>query len=87
MAIRSVTAFSDRVFHPADNITRAQLAKISANWLITEGTSSAKDVASYHWSASYIVALERAGITLGDNRKFHPEASMTRTQLVAFYTE
>lgn len=73
-------------FRPTDNITRAQLAKILANTLQlkSEGKSSFKDVESNHWSVGYIAALERAKITLGDNGKFHPEASVTRAQLAVF---
>ncbi|AVK83258.1 hypothetical protein C3943_06610 [Lysinibacillus sp. B2A1] len=77
---------ADGAFRPTDNITRAQLAKILANTLQlkSEGTSSFKDVDSNHWSVGYIAALERAEIALGDNGKFHPEASVTRAQLAAF---
>ncbi|MEY2370740.1 InlB B-repeat-containing protein [Lysinibacillus capsici] len=77
---------ADGAFRPTDNITRAQLAKILANTLQlkSEGKSSFKDVDSNHWSVGYIAALERAEITLGDNGKFHPEASVTRAQLAVF---
>ncbi|WP_160169423.1 InlB B-repeat-containing protein [Lysinibacillus sphaericus] len=76
----------DGAFHPADHLTRAQLAKILANTLQLQPqtTSSFTDVDSSHWSAGYIGALERAGIALGDNGKFRPEASVTRAQLAAF---
>jgi len=62
------------------------LAKILANTLQLQlqTTSSFTDVDSSHWSAGYIGALERAGIALGDNGKFRPEASVTRAQLAAF---
>ncbi|GLC89633.1 InlB B-repeat-containing protein [Lysinibacillus piscis] len=73
-------------FHPTDNITRAQLAKMLANTLqlTAEGASSFNDVDSSHWSAGYIAAIEQVGIALGDNRAFHPEATVTRAQLAAF---
>ncbi|WP_337983496.1 InlB B-repeat-containing protein [Lysinibacillus sp. C5.1] len=76
----------DGAFHPADHLTRAQLAKILANTLQLQPqtTSSFTDVDSSHWSAGYIGALERAGIALGDNGKFRPEAFVTRAQLAAF---
>ncbi|WP_432703291.1 S-layer homology domain-containing protein [Lysinibacillus sphaericus] len=62
------------------------LAKILANTLQLQPqtTSSFTDVDSSHWGAGYIGALERAGIALGNNGKFRPEASVTRAQLAAF---
>ncbi|WPK13591.1 InlB B-repeat-containing protein [Lysinibacillus louembei] len=74
------------LFNPKESITRAQVAKIlvSVLQLTPEGTSSFKDVSSKHWSAGYIAALERAGITLGDNGYFYPNSPITRAQLVAF---
>ncbi|TKI72385.1 hypothetical protein FC756_01670 [Lysinibacillus mangiferihumi] len=76
----------DGAFHPTDQLTRAQLAKILANTLQLQPqtTSSFTDVDSSHWSAEYIGALERAGIALGDNGEFRLEASVTRAQLAAF---
>ncbi|KYG92415.1 S-layer protein [[Bacillus] sp. KCTC 13219] len=73
-------------FLPAENMTRAQLAKVLVGVLelTPEGTSSFADVASSHWSAGYIATLEREGITLGDNGQFRPNEPVTRAQFVAF---
>ncbi|WPK10302.1 putative Ig domain-containing protein [Lysinibacillus louembei] len=73
-------------FLPAENMTRAQLAKVLVGvlGLTPEGTSSFADVASTHWSAGYIATLEREGITLGDNGHFRPNEPVTRAQFVAF---
>ncbi|WP_081797020.1 InlB B-repeat-containing protein [Bacillus ndiopicus] len=77
---------SNGAFHPTENMTRAQLAKVLVGvlGLTPEGTSSFKDVASKHWSAGYIAALEREGIALGDNGNFRPNEPVTRAQFVAF---
>lgn len=76
---------ADGAFQPAQAMTRAQLAKVLANTLqlTAEGTSSFTDVSGTYWSASYIAALEQAGIVLGDNGYFHPNAPVTRAQLAA----
>ncbi|WP_342472656.1 InlB B-repeat-containing protein [Metasolibacillus sp. FSL H7-0170] len=73
-------------FLPAENMTRAQLAKVLVGVLelTPEGTSSFVDVAGSHWSAGYIATLEREGITLGDNGQFRPNEPVTRAQFVAF---
>ncbi|WP_342558914.1 putative Ig domain-containing protein [Metasolibacillus sp. FSL K6-0083] len=73
-------------FLPAENMTRAQLAKVLVGVLelTPEGTSSFVDVASSHWSAGYIATLEREGITLGDSGYFRPNEPVTRAQFVTF---
>lgn len=73
-------------FLPAENITRAQVAKVLVGILgvTPEGTSSFADVYRTHWSAGYIAVLERKGIALGDNGHFYPNESVTRAQFVAF---
>ena len=73
-------------FLPAENMTRAQLAKVLVGvlGLTPEGTSSFADVDSEHWSAGYIAVLEHEGIALGDNGKFRPNEPVTRAQFVAF---
>ncbi|WP_342472442.1 putative Ig domain-containing protein [Metasolibacillus sp. FSL H7-0170] len=73
-------------FLPAENMTRAQLAKVLVGVLelTPEGISSFADVASSHWSAGYIATLEREGITFGDNGQFRPNEPVTRAQFVAF---
>ncbi|WPK10276.1 InlB B-repeat-containing protein [Lysinibacillus louembei] len=77
---------SNGAFHPTENMTRAQLAKVLVGvlGLAPEGTSSFKDVDSKHWSTGYIAVLEREGITLGDNGHFRPNEPVTRAQFVAF---
>lgn len=73
-------------FNPAENMTRAQLAKVLVGVLDLKpaGTSSFTDVEHDHWSAGHIAVLERKGIALGDNGEFHPNAPVTRAQFVAF---
>ncbi|MEK5231247.1 InlB B-repeat-containing protein [Lysinibacillus sp. FSL K6-0232] len=73
-------------FLPAENMTRAQLAKVLVGvlGLTPQGTSSFKDVDSQHWSAGYIAVLEREGIALGDNGNFRLNEPVTRAQFVAF---
>ncbi|MCT6924174.1 S-layer homology domain-containing protein [Metasolibacillus sp.] len=77
---------SNGAFLPAENMTRAQLAKVLVGvlGLTPEGTSSFADVDSKHWSAGYIAVLEREGIALGDKGNFHPNEPVTRAQFVAF---
>ncbi|HEY4622281.1 MAG TPA: InlB B-repeat-containing protein, partial [Solibacillus sp.] len=77
---------SNGKFLPEEKMTRAQLAKVLVMLMgITpEGVSSFSDVDSHHWSANYIAVLEREGITLGDNGKFHPNTPVTRAQFVTF---
>jgi len=73
-------------FLPAENMTRAQLAKVLVGvmGLTPEGTTSFADVDSQHWSVGYIAVLEHEGIALGDNGYFRPNESVTRAQFVAF---
>ncbi|QPR69777.1 InlB B-repeat-containing protein [Lysinibacillus macroides] len=77
---------SNGAFHPTENMTRAQLAKVLVGvlGLTPQGTSSFKDVDSQHWSAGYIAVLEREGIALGDNGNFRLNEPVTRAQFVAF---
>ncbi|WP_230199366.1 S-layer homology domain-containing protein [Bacillus ndiopicus] len=77
---------SNGAFLPAENMTRAQLAKVLVGilGLTPDGTSSFTDVDKKHWSAGYIAVLEREGIALGDNGNFRPNEAVTRAQFVAF---
>ncbi|MEK4426705.1 S-layer homology domain-containing protein [Solibacillus sp. FSL K6-1523] len=73
-------------FLPAENMTRAELAKVLVGVLgfTPEGKSTFTDVDPAHWSAGFIAVLEREEIALGDNGKFNPNAPVTRAEFVAF---
>ncbi len=71
-------------FNPGDNVTRAQFAKMVVNALgLTEAESEAvfEDVASNHWSYSYVSAASKYGLILGNNGLFRGEDNITREDM------
>ncbi|MDB5085227.1 MAG: glycoside hydrolase family 18 [Bacilli bacterium] len=72
----------DRLFHPDDPISRAEMAAMICNLLdlTPGGTSNFTDIPSNYWAKDYINALYEAGIVHGDpdTHAFRPADSITR---------
>jgi hypothetical protein len=76
---------ADDIFAPNDLISRAEFIKmvvIATNLNMKDGISSFVDVQSAEWFAPYIVAAEKAGLILGNEKKqFNPNQSITRQDM------
>ncbi|WP_052947404.1 S-layer homology domain-containing protein [Aneurinibacillus tyrosinisolvens] len=74
-------------FHPLDMITRQEIASIISKFLKLPTPkvekSSFKDVSASAWSKDAIEAVLKAGVMVGDNGNFRPEAPITREELAA----
>lgn len=84
---RYILGYPDLQFKPTHNLTRAELAAITAR--LTENVSanggvSYKDVPKTHWAADYIAIATAQGYFSGYNDgTFRPEAPVTRAELAA----
>ncbi|NGZ74690.1 S-layer homology domain-containing protein [Saccharibacillus alkalitolerans] len=74
-------------FRPLDTLTRQELAVLLTRALRIEpvrtDSSSFQDVPTDTWSYPYIEAVKKAGVMLGDGKKFRPGARVTREELAA----
>ncbi|WP_139108688.1 S-layer homology domain-containing protein, partial [Caryophanon latum] len=80
----AIHGYPDGTFKPNAHVTRGQAAKMIANALGLQATSTAptfEDVPSTHQYYTHISALAEAGIINGDNGNYHPNASLTRGQM------
>ncbi|MFZ3171030.1 MAG: S-layer homology domain-containing protein [Carboxydocellales bacterium] len=87
-----INGYADQTFRPAQNATRAEVAKMLTTALALPATTSDltafKDVAVQHWAAPHIAALKTAGITNGfADGNFQPEATTTRAQVAKFLNQ
>lgn len=76
----------DGSFGIADNLTRAQMAKVivgAFNIDIHKGYIF-DDVGESHWAKDYISSVYMSGITVGSNGKFLPSDSVSRAHYAAF---
>lgn len=84
---RYILGYPDLQFKPTHNLTRAELAAITAR--LTEkasviGSVSYKDVPNTHWAADYIAIATAQGYFSGYNDgTFRPDAPVTRAELAA----
>lgn len=77
---------TDGNFGIADNLTRAQMAKVMVeafDLVIHEGYIFS-DVGESHWAKDYISSLYMSGITIGSDGKFMPSDSVSRAHYAAF---
>ncbi|WP_310830298.1 Ig-like domain-containing protein [Paenibacillus pedocola] len=79
--------YSDGKFHPADIVSRQELAAIlfrTLELMPTAAKSAYTDVKTASWSSSSINAITAAGIMSGDGTgKFWPKAPITRQESAA----
>ncbi|SFJ54157.1 S-layer homology domain-containing protein [Halobacillus dabanensis] len=81
-----INGYSDGNFGPADNVTRAQVAKMVGESLNLQpsSTNQFKDVSSSHWAYGYINAAVKAGLVTGyENGTFKPDEAITRAEIAA----
>ncbi len=85
-----ISGDTDGLFHPENNITRAEFAKMmalstnNATTLDSDATSTKfSDLSGYSWAQPYINAVARAGIMEGvGNGKFVPWRNVTYAEAV-----
>nr|WP_281394008.1 S-layer homology domain-containing protein [Texcoconibacillus texcoconensis] len=76
-------------FHPEDELTRAEMARIfaSAFQLTKESTVPFRDVFQDDWFYPYVQSLLHEGVTSGDgNGAFLPDDSLTKAEFAVFLT-
>ncbi|GGG72392.1 hypothetical protein GCM10010918_30220 [Paenibacillus radicis (ex Gao et al. 2016)] len=74
----------DGLFHPGEQLTRAELAAVLVRWREVQATGRASfsDAAS-HWASAEIAAAEREGWVTGyEDGSFRPGRSVTRAEAV-----
>ena len=78
---------SNGEFRPAEELTRAQMAKILVEAFGLEGGTAHPftDVSEGHWARDYIGILYANGITTGSEGEYHPENHVTRAQYAVFF--
>jgi hypothetical protein len=77
--------YPDGNFHPTSYLTRAETAAIVARIKKLSGSDPKqhyKDVTQKHWAYRYIHQVTHAGYMNGHNGYFHPDAPITRAELV-----
>ncbi len=82
-----VCGYPGDTYQPDKDVTRAEFAVIVAKALkldlgSSENNGSFSDVPENHWAFKEIEALSKAGITVGYNGNFTPEAKVTREEAV-----
>ncbi|WP_334074552.1 MULTISPECIES: tandem-95 repeat protein [Paenibacillus] len=83
--LRYISGYPDGKFHPAESVTRAEMARLIA--IQTEfsegaGVNPYSDLAASHWAAKAVLQLTGAGILSGDlSGRFRPEAGVTRAEM------
>ena len=87
---RYILGYPDELFHPLNNLTRAELAAIVAR-LQTGGATTLKaqfsDVPATHWASGYIRIAADSGLFDGFNDgTFRPDTPVTREELAVVMT-
>ncbi|HEX6922705.1 MAG TPA: S8 family serine peptidase, partial [Bacillales bacterium] len=84
-----LNGFPDGSFDPNGEVTRAQAAKIIAEELnLAPANSTFPDVSDSRWYASYVGAVEKAGIISGyPDGTFRPKDSLTRAAMAKILVE
>ncbi len=82
-----VSGYPDGLFHPANNISRAEFSKMLALGyglaLSTLAQPSFTDVTPSYWAYTYIESLHAEGAISGyPDGSFHPNASISRAEMV-----
>ncbi|WP_244163104.1 Ig-like domain-containing protein [Paenibacillus pectinilyticus] len=87
---RYILGYPDKLFHPNNNLTRAELAAIVARLLNGGNTAlkaEFKDVPTSHWASGYIRIATDSGIFNGFNDStFRPDIPVTREELAVVMT-
>ncbi|WP_438349570.1 S-layer homology domain-containing protein [Paenibacillus sp. FA6] len=82
-----INGMSEDVFVPNGKLTRAQFTKLLVSAMgmepIFSSSSTFSDVQSKNWSYGWVEAAAAAGIVEGDHGAFHPDAALTREQMMA----
>ena len=71
-------------FAPADNVTRAEFAKILVNSIgvtVSDYNGEFSDVKASDWYAPFVSAATKAGIILGADGRFMPNENITRQDM------
>lgn len=74
-------------FNPDGQLTRAEMAKITANAFDLQGTASAdwEDMGKAHWSTPFVERIVANGVTSGYTAtKYRPAGVVTRAQFAVF---
>lgn len=82
-----ITGFPDGTFRPDDPVTRGQMAKMLADTLNLEETSTItfSDVPSDHWTYEYVQKIYTAQITAGyPDNTYQPNKELNRGEFSAF---
>lgn len=91
VALGIINGYEDGTFGPAQNITRAEFAKIAVTaggaketaTMLEGNASSFKDVKAGQWYTGWINASESLGIFLGDgNGNFRPNDTITNQEVI-----
>lgn len=79
-ALGIIDGFDNGTFQPDRSVTRAEFSKMIAVMLELQQVSENEfsDVAADSWYAPYVSMAAEAGIILGSNGEFMPEADITR---------
>jgi hypothetical protein len=81
-----INGYADGAFHPTDNVTRAQLAKMlvqSQGWTVVHpARATFSDAGTGHWAYEWIETLAARGIASGfSDHTFRPTTFASRAQL------
>jgi hypothetical protein len=81
-----IGGYTDGTFHPNDNVTRAQFAKMlvgAQGWeIVTPQTPTFSDVPADYWAYGYIETAASHGVIGGyTDGTFRPSADLTRAQI------
>lgn len=82
-----INGMTEEAFVPNGKLTRAQFTKLLVSAMGMEPTFSSSptfsDVQAKNWSYGWVEAASAAGIVEGDHGAFHPDAALTREQMMA----
>ena len=82
--LRYISGYPDGTFHPAKDVTRAEMAAMIARQMeLKESAANGyTDLAATHWASKAVLQLTAAGILTGDvNGSFRPEHALTRAEM------
>lgn len=89
VAANVVKGTTDSAFEPERNITRAEFVALLVRSLGLTASSETQpfaDVPSHAWYATDVAAAQAAGIALGSDGAFRPNASISRAEVVSLIT-
>gem|GEM_PF-2343821 len=80
-----VNGIDETHFAPRKSMTRAEFVAVLArvlDWELASYNNSFKDVNAGEWYADYVETAYRKGVAQGYNNQFHPNANVTREEMV-----